>query len=167
MPTSFSTTTTSSIPPGLATPLSLAAAVPPPPAPPSMASDAQHPPPPPPHPRSLADWGRYYRVDVSIAHIEALCRGEQPTLALAYCDVVEHWLQLVGCLVGLLQGRDGNETASPPRLSSGDEDDNDNNDEEAHGLRSSVFGLGAFLGPEAMTTNKLPLLTGILPSLRS
>ncbi|KAF9693562.1 hypothetical protein EKO04_008427 [Ascochyta lentis] len=59
-----------------------------------MASDAQHPPPPPPHPRSLADWGRYYRVDVSIAHIEALCRGEQPTLALAYCDVVEHWLQL-------------------------------------------------------------------------
>lgn len=94
MSSSLSSTTTPSSAPGLANPPHpLAAAVPPPPPMPSW--HPSNPPPLPPATQSLAAWGANYKTDVSIAHIEALCCGEQPTLALANCDVVEHWQMLV------------------------------------------------------------------------
>jgi hypothetical protein len=52
-------------------------------------------PPPPPRPQSREAWGLNHKIDVSIAHILALIRDEQPTLALGNCDVAEHWDRLV------------------------------------------------------------------------
>lgn len=62
-----------------------------------MPSDAQDPPPPPPliSLQELMIWGEAHKGAVSAAHLEAICREEQPTLALARIDIVEHWLRLV------------------------------------------------------------------------
>lgn len=100
--TSTSTSTSSPLRP-LAT-----AAPPPPPTPfqilPPVGSwvDTSIPTPPPGlQIEQLIAWGREYREDVVFTHLQALVRGEKPTIELALIDLADYHHQLVSVSISV------------------------------------------------------------------